>query len=239
MFYSSNDEVFSQCSRQASQLLLEFSLWRTLFIIAYCPLWGTKKTPKIMWVVKSTLKQGAGGGAMVKPGKGCERKKLVSGEGRERKWSGGQVSDFPLLVLLWGKMATPSDPLLKPKENKVHDKTRCSLKCQPALPRAPPPTPLPHVLSSKQYLEGRMGGACKGCERKKSVSGEGWGRKWSGEQFSDFTLLVSFDSLWPLLKTKQNKIYDKTKCSLKCQPVLRACGGGGGCRSLSPAPSTG
>ena len=27
----------------------------------------------------------AGGGAMVKAGKGCERKKLVSGEGRERK----------------------------------------------------------------------------------------------------------------------------------------------------------
>ena len=93
-----------------------------------------------MWVVKSTLKQGAGGGggAMVKAGKGCERKKLVSGEGRERKWSGGQFSDFPLLVLLWGKMATPSDPLLKSKENKIHDKTRCSLKCQPALPLAPP-----------------------------------------------------------------------------------------------------
>ena len=96
----------------------------------------------------------------------------------------------------------------------------------------PPPSPAPHVLSSKQYLEGRMGGACKGCERKKSVSGEGWGRKWSGEQFSDFTLLVSFDSLWPLLKTKQNKIYDKTKCSLKCQPVLPAWGGGG--LGLSP-----
>ena len=191
-----------------------------------------------MWVVKSTLKQGAGG-AMVKAGKGCERKKLVSGEGRERKWSGGQFSDFPLLVLLWGKMATPSDPLLKSKENKIHDKTRCSLKCQPALPRPPPPPPALHVLSSNQYLEGRMGGACKGCERKKSVSGEGWGRKWSGEQFSDFTLLVSFDSLWPLLKTKQNKIYDKTKCSLKCQPVLPACRGGGGVRSLSPAPSTG
>ena len=96
-----------------------------------------------MWVVKSTLKQGAGGrgGAMVKAGKGCERKKLVSGEGRERKWSGGQFSDFPLLVLLWGKMATPSDPLLKSKENKIHDKTRCSLKCQPALPLAPPPPP--------------------------------------------------------------------------------------------------
>ena len=31
----------------------------------------------------------------------------------------------------------------------------------------------------------------------------------------------------PLLKTKQNKIYDKTKCSLKCQPVLLARGGGG------------
>ena len=83
---------------------------------------------------------GGGGGAMVKAGKGCERKKLVSGEGRERKWSGGQFSDFPLLVLLWGKMATPSDPLLKSKENKIHDKTRCSLKCQPALPLAPPPT---------------------------------------------------------------------------------------------------
>ena len=28
---------------------------------------------------------GRGGGAMVTAGKGCERKKLVSGEGRERK----------------------------------------------------------------------------------------------------------------------------------------------------------
>lgn len=28
---------------------------------------------------------GRGGGAMVKAGKGCERKTLVSGEGRERK----------------------------------------------------------------------------------------------------------------------------------------------------------
>ena len=46
----------------------------------------------------------------------------------------------------------------------------------------------------------------------------------------------------PLLKSKQNKLYNKTKCSLKCQPVLLARGGKGGGvgrRSLSPAPSTG
>ena len=92
-------------------------------------------------------------------------------------------------------------------------------------------------VSSKQYFEagggGGMVGGVKGCERKKSVSGEGWERKWSGEQFSDFTLLVLF---WgekaipcdPLLKSKQNKLYNKTKCSLKCQPVLLARGGRGG-----------
>ena len=122
------------------------------------------------------------------------------------------------------------------KQDSWQDNVYFSMSAGP--PPTPPPPPAPHVLSSKQYLEGRMGRACKGCERKKSVSGEGWGRKWSGEQFSDFTLLVSFDFLWPLLKTKQNKIYDKTKCSLKCQPVLPACGRGG-VRSLSPAPSTG
>ena len=32
----------------------------------------------------------------------------------------------------------------------------------------------------------------------------------------------------PLLKSKQNKLYNKTKCSLKCQPVLLARGGRGG-----------
>ena len=70
-------------------------------------------------------------------------------------------------------MATPCDPLLKTKQNKIHDKTRCSLKCQPS----PPPSTWGARGSSKQYFEGGMGGACKGCRRKKSVSGEGWGRK--------------------------------------------------------------
>ena len=46
-----------------------------------------QENPKNNVSSKEYFEAGGGGwgGAMVKAGKGCERKKLVSGEGRERK----------------------------------------------------------------------------------------------------------------------------------------------------------
>ena len=92
-----------------------------------------QEKPKNNVSSKQYFEAGGGGGGMVGAGKGCERKKSVSGEGWERKWSGEQFSDFTLLVLFWGKMAIPCDPLLKSKQNKLYNKTKCSLKCQPVL----------------------------------------------------------------------------------------------------------
>ena len=92
-----------------------------------------QEKPKNNVSSKQYFEAGGGGGGMVGAGKGCERKKSVSGEGWERKWSGEQFSDFALLVLFWGKMAIPCDPLLKSKQNKLYNKTKCSLKCQPVL----------------------------------------------------------------------------------------------------------
>ena len=44
-----------------------------------------QENPKNNVSSKEYFEAGGGGEAMVKAGKGCERKKLVSGEGRERK----------------------------------------------------------------------------------------------------------------------------------------------------------
>ena len=44
-----------------------------------------QENPKNNVSSKEYFEAGGGGGAMVKAGKGCERKKLVTGEGRERK----------------------------------------------------------------------------------------------------------------------------------------------------------